>query len=164
MMRKLITAALACAVAAPLFAAAPAAAPTTGAAPAPAATPAATFVPPPPDVIPVCSRESLQAAVDSYVAAQKAGDAKKLTFADKVRYLENMSEVAPDKGLWNTALPVAYTNSILDSKRCKTFTEIVVTEGDHQYVIGTRLYVDGGKITRIDSLVSAAGGRLLARE
>lgn len=123
-----------------------------------AAEPApATFVPPPPDVIPVCTRATLQAAVDSYVAAQKAGDAKQLTFTEKARYLENMSEVAPDKGLWNTALPIAYTNSILDSKRCKTFTEIIVTEGDHQYVIGTRLYVDGGKITRIDSLVTDKG-------
>lgn len=119
--------------------------------------PAVTFVPPPPDVIPVCTRATLQAAVDSYVAAQKAGDAKKLTFTEKARYLENMSEVAPDKGLWNTALPVAYTNSILDSRRCKTFTEIIVTEGDHQYVIGTRLYVDGGRITRIDSLVTDKG-------
>jgi hypothetical protein len=124
-----------------------------------AAAPAAngTFVPPPPDVIPVCTRASLQTAVDSYIAAQKAGDAKQMTFTGKAKYLENMSAVAPDKGLWNTALPIAYTNSILDSKRCKTFTEVIVTEGGHPYVIGTRLYVDGGKITRIDSLVTDKG-------
>jgi hypothetical protein len=59
----------------------------------------------------------LQAAVDSYVDAQKSGDARKLAFADKVRYLENMGEITPDKGLWNTALPIAYSNSILDGTR-----------------------------------------------
>ena len=143
MIRKFLAAAVCCGLTTPLLAADPA--------------PAATFVPPPPDVIPVCTRQTLQAAVDSYVVAQRAGDAKKMAFAEKVKYLENMSEVAPDKGLWNTALPIAYTNSILDSKRCKTFTEIIVTDGGHPYVIGTRLYVDNGKITRIDSLVTDKG-------
>jgi hypothetical protein len=144
MIRKLLViAAIGCSLSLPALAAAPA--------------PGATFVPPPPDVLPVCTRATLQAAADSYVAAQKSGDAKKLVFADKVRYLENMGEITPDKGLWNTALPVAYSNSILDSTRCKTFTEIVVTGGGHPYVIGTRLYVDGGKITRIDSLVTDKG-------
>ena len=151
MIRKFLAAALLCGLTTPLLAAAPAPAAT----PAPAA--AATFVPPPPDVIPVCTRESLQAAVDSYIVAQRAGDATKMVFAEKTKYLENMSDVAPDKGLWNTALPIAYTNSILDSKRCKTFTEVIVTDGGHPYVIGTRLYVDSGKITRIDSLVTDKG-------
>ena len=34
---------------------------------------------------------------------------------------------------------------------------MIVTEGGHQYVIGTRLYVDEGRITRIDSLVTDKG-------
>jgi hypothetical protein len=143
MIRKFLAAAVCCGLTTPLLAAEPA--------------PAPTFVPPPPDVIPVCTRESLQAAVDSYVVAQRAGDATKMVFAEKAKYLENMSDVAPAKGLWNTALPIAYTMSILDSKRCKTFTEVIVTEGGHPYVIGTRLYVDSGKITRIDSLVTDKG-------
>ena len=106
---------------------------------------------------PVCTRQSLQAAVDTYLAAQKAGDSKKMAFADKVKYLENMGEVAPDKGLWNTALPIALSRSFLDKDRCKTFSEVIVTEGTHQYVVGTRLSVDNGKITAIDSLVSDKG-------
>jgi hypothetical protein len=105
----------------------------------------------------VCTRASLQAAADSYIAAQKAGDRKKMALADKVKYLENMSEVTVDKGLWNTALPISLSRSFLDKDRCKTFSELVVTEGSHQYVIGTRLSVDNGKITAIDSLVSDKG-------
>lgn len=122
-----------------------------------AAQPTGGFVPPPPDIIPVCSRASLQTAVDSYVAAQSAGDANKMAFAAKAKYLENMSDVEPAKGLWNTKLPIAFSRSFLDGKRCKTFTEVIVTEGGHPYVIGTRLYVDGGRITRIDSLVTDKG-------
>ncbi|MES2626545.1 MAG: hypothetical protein V4628_14770 [Pseudomonadota bacterium] len=105
----------------------------------------------------VCTRAELIAATDSYVAAQGNGDAAKMSFAEDAQYLENMIKIDPDAGLWNTALPIALSRSIHDSTRCKTFTEVVVTEGDHQYVVGTRLYVDGGKITRIDSLVSDKG-------
>src|SRR6185436_463668 len=88
---------------------------------------------------------------------QKAGDSKKMAFADKVKYLENMNEVAADKGTWNTALPIALSRSFLDKDRCRTFSEVIVTEGAHQYVIGTRLSVDNGKITGIDSLVTDKG-------
>jgi hypothetical protein len=106
---------------------------------------------------PACTRESLQTAVDSYLAAQKAGDRTKMAFADKVKYLENMNEVAADKGMWNTPLPIAFSRSFLDKDRCRTFSEVIVTEGGHPYVIGTRLSVDNGKITAIDSLVSDQG-------
>jgi hypothetical protein len=110
-----------------------------------------------PLVVPVCTRATLQAAVDSYLDAQRTGDAKKIAFAEKATYLENMSPKEAAKGLWNTRLPIAFTRSFLDSKRCKTFTEITVTEGGHPYVIGTRLYVDAGKVTRIDSIVTDEG-------
>src|SRR4029077_10660443 len=76
---------------------------------------------------------------------------------DKVKYLENMGVVEADKGLWNTALPIGFSRSLLDKDRCKTFSEVIVTEGGHQYVIGTRLSVDNGKITAIDSLVTDKG-------
>jgi hypothetical protein len=110
-----------------------------------------------PQAFPVCTRAELQAAVDSYITAQKAGDVSKMAFGEKPTFLENMAAVDRGKGLWNQALPIALTRSFLDATRCKTFTEVIVTEGDHQYVIGTRLYVDRGKVTRIDSLVTDKG-------
>ena len=113
--------------------------------------------PPPAPAPAVCTRAELQAAVDSYVAAQTSGDASKLAFADKAVFRENMADVAKGDGLWNKALPVALSRSFLDTTRCKTFTEVIVTQGDHQYVVGTRLYVDQRKITRIDSLVTDKG-------
>ncbi len=110
-----------------------------------------------PLVVAACTRASLVVAVNSYLEAQKTGDAKQIAFAEKTTYVENMTAVEPARGLWNTKLPIAFTRSIYDAKRCKTFTEIIVTEGGHPYVIGTRLYVDAGKVTRIDSLVTDQG-------
>lgn len=105
----------------------------------------------------VCSRSDLMAATASYVAAQESGNPRLMDLADETRFLENMIDVEQGDGLWNTALPIALTRSFHDETRCKTFTEIIVTEGDHQYVIGTRLYLDDGEIIRIDSLVTDEG-------
>jgi hypothetical protein len=68
-----------------------------------------------------------------------------------------MQDTTKEKGLWNTALPIAFHRSIYDVGRCKTFSEVIVTEGRHPYVIGTRLTVKDGKITEIDSLVTDEG-------
>ena len=101
-----------------------------------------------------CDRDMLRAATESYIAAQEAGDLSKMSLADKVKFMENMSEIDKEKGLWNTPLPVAHHLSIYDVGRCKTFTEVIVTEGGHKYVIGTRLEVDKGKVKEINSLVT----------
>jgi hypothetical protein len=101
-----------------------------------------------------CTRSMLEAATDSYVAAQVAGDVSRMSLAEDVEYRENMTVTTKEKGLWNTALPIAFHRSIHDVPRCKTFTEVIVTEGGHPYVLGTRLEVHEGKVTGIDSLVS----------
>jgi hypothetical protein len=101
-----------------------------------------------------CTRSMLQAATDSYIAAQTAGALSKISLAPKAKFIENMTETTQEKGLWNTPLPVALHRSIYDVGRCKTFTEVIVTEGGHPYVIGTRLTVKDGKVSEIDSLVT----------
>jgi hypothetical protein len=68
-----------------------------------------------------------------------------------VRYIEDMIETTKDKGLWNTPLPIAIHRSIYDVGRCKTFSEVIVTEVGHPCVFGTRLKVEDGKISEIDS-------------
>lgn len=106
---------------------------------------------------PTCTRDELKAATAAYVEAQRRGDISGLPLDEKARFLENMADVARGVGLWNTVLPVASALSFHDDKRCKTFTEIVVTEGGHPYVIGTRLYLHQGKVIRVDSLVTDRG-------
>ena len=101
-----------------------------------------------------CTRETLQAAVDSYLAAQKTGNLSKALLADKVKYIENMMEVKKEQGLWNTPLDIDFHRSFLDVDTCRTFTEVIVTKGDNSYVLGTRLKVEEGKIVEIDSLIT----------
>ena len=103
-----------------------------------------------------CTRSMLQAAANSYIEAQKAGDLSKMALDPKVKFIENMSDTTKEKGLWNTALPITLQHSIYDVGRCKTFSEIIVTEGK-PYVIGTRLTVKDGKVTEIDSLITKEG-------
>ena len=77
-----------------------------------------------------------------------------MSLAPSVKYLENMQNTTKEKGLWNTPLPIAFHRSIYDVARCATFSEVIVTEGGHPYVIGTRLKVKDGKVTEINSLVT----------
>jgi hypothetical protein len=106
---------------------------------------------------PSCTRATLQTAIDSYLAAQEKGDTSKALLAASVKYSENMTEIKKEQGLWNTPLPVAFHRSILDVDSCRTFTEVIVTEGGHSYVAGTRLKIENGKISEIDSLVTQKG-------
>jgi hypothetical protein len=105
-----------------------------------------------------CTREALQTAIDGYVAAQKAGDPTKMSLAPQVKYIQNMKDITADKSIVKTALPtIASQRDILDVDSCKTFTELIVTAGSHPYVIGTRLKVDNGKISEINTMVTDDG-------
>jgi hypothetical protein len=104
-----------------------------------------------------CTRSALEAAVDSYLAAQRAGNPAKMRLASQVKFIENMTEVKKDQGFWNTPLPIAFQRSLLDVDSCRTFTELIITEGDHPCVLGTRLKVQDGKISEIESLVTKKG-------
>jgi hypothetical protein len=104
-----------------------------------------------------CTRPMLQTAVDSYLAAQGAGNLSKMPFASQVKYIENMTEIKKDQGLWNTPLPIAFHRSLLDVDSCRTFTEVIVTEAANPYVLGTRLKVEDGKIAEIESIITKKG-------
>jgi hypothetical protein len=106
---------------------------------------------------PTCTSAELKAATEGYVEAQRKGDISGLPLAANAHFLQNMATVERGQGLWNTSLPVANAISFHDAQRCKTFTQIVVTEGASPYVIGTRLYLNAGKIVRVDSLVTHKG-------
>lgn len=128
-----------------------------------AATPAMAQNGPPPSPYaplqdrPTCTRDELKAATAAYVEAQRMGDISGLPLHEKVHFLQDMETVERGAGLWNTALPIGNAMSFHDDKRCKTFTEIIVTEGAKPYVIGTRLYMHEGEVIRVDSLVTEQG-------
>jgi hypothetical protein len=52
-----------------------------------------------------CTRKSLQATIDSFIAAQQAGDASKMALISPLmKFQENMKEIMKEKALFNTAL------------------------------------------------------------
>ena len=111
-----------------------------------------------------CTRAVLQAAADSYIAAQQAGDLSKMSLASQVKYFQNMTEIKKEEGLWNTPLPITFSRSLLDVDSCRTFTEVIITEGKDPHVLGTRLKVEDGKVSEINSLVTKKGDWLFNAE
>jgi hypothetical protein len=69
-----------------------------------------------------------------------------------VKYTENFK--TPTKGIWETPLAISFQRDFLDTGACQTFSEVFVTEGDTQYVLGIRLAVVNAQITEIESIVT----------
>ena len=104
-----------------------------------------------------CSREGLQHAVDLYIAAQTKGDTSSLALATGPGYAENNAAASIDNGLIKTAMKIDHHRSLLDPSTCQTFTEVIVTNKDKPYVLGTRLRVNRDKIAEIEILWTTTG-------
>jgi len=103
-----------------------------------------------------CTRTDLQAAVDAYLAAQRSGNPAALSLAAAAKYIENTTATPFDKGILKTALKIDFSRSLLDTEICETFTEVIVTDKSHPYVLGVRMKVDARKISELETLVTDA--------
>jgi hypothetical protein len=104
-----------------------------------------------------CVRGGLQRAVDLYIEAQTSGDVSGLPLANGLGYYENMEAMAIDDGLISKPLDIRHQMSLLDEDTCQTFTEVIVTDEDNPYVLGTRLRVNHDKIAEIEILWTTTG-------
>jgi len=104
-----------------------------------------------------CTREGLQAATDLYLAAQAKGDPSGLPLAKGLGYVENAKATDINEGLIHKAMKIDHHRSLLDTATCQTFTEVIVTDKDAPYVIGTRLRVNHGLIAEIEMLWTTTG-------
>jgi len=104
-----------------------------------------------------CSRDGLQRAVDLYIAAQTAGDTSGLPLAAGVGYEENNAPVSIDSGLIRKAMKIDHHRSLLDPATCQTFTEVIVTNKEAPYVLGTRLRVNHDTIAEVEILWTTTG-------
>ena len=104
-----------------------------------------------------CSRDGLQRAVDLYIAAQTKGDASGLPLATGLGYVENHAPAKIDEGLIKTAMKIDHHRSLLDPATCQTFTEVIVTNPEKPYVLGTRLRVNRDKIAELEILWTTTG-------
>lgn len=104
-----------------------------------------------------CTRGGLQRAVDLYLDAQAKGDISALPLAAGVAYIENISPADINEGLINTPMAIDHHLSLLDEDSCQTFTEVIITNEDNPYVLGTRLRVNHDKIAEIEILWTTTG-------
>jgi hypothetical protein len=104
-----------------------------------------------------CSREGLQRAVDLYVAAQTSGDTSGLPLAMGLGYFENHANADIASGVIKTAMKIDHQRSLIDPATCQTFTEVIVTNKEKPYVLGTRLRVNRDKIAEIEILWTTTG-------
>lgn len=105
-----------------------------------------------------CSLSLLQSATESYVAAQGTGQLTNVTaLADNVVYTENFKTVDIKAGVISKPLKIDHRRSTYDTTACATFTELIVADSAHPYVIGTQIHFTDSKITKLDSLVTETG-------
>jgi len=104
-----------------------------------------------------CSREGLQQAVDLYIAAQTKGDTTGMPLAMGLGYMENAAPADINNGLIKTPMKIDHHRSLLDRDTCQTFTEVIVTNKEKPYVLGTRLRLNHDKIAEIEILWTTTG-------
>ncbi|HLH43026.1 MAG TPA: hypothetical protein VKV74_08575 [Bryobacteraceae bacterium] len=104
-----------------------------------------------------CTRDGLQAATDLYLAAQGKGDPSGLPLAQGLAYMENQQIADIKSGVLQKPLKIDFHRTLIDPATCQTFTEIIVTDKSHPYVLGTRLRVNHDKIVEIESMVTQEG-------
>ena len=104
-----------------------------------------------------CTREGLQAAADLYIAAQTRGDISGLPLAKGLGYVENFKPMDINDGVIRKPMKIDHQRSLLDTATCQTFTEVVVSDKENPYVLGTRLRVNHGLIAEIETLWTTTG-------
>ena len=104
-----------------------------------------------------CTRDGLQTATDLYIAAQSKGDTSALPLATGLAYIENMEKVDIKTGVVQKPMKIDFHRTLIDPATCQTFTEVIVTDKAHPYVLGTRLRINHDKIVEIESMVTQQG-------
>lgn len=104
-----------------------------------------------------CNRADLQKVVDGYIAAQTEGDAGKLPMGQWVQYTEQFDDSASmSTGILSKPQKIDFHRSFLDPVSCSTFTEAIITDPAHPYVLGTALSVRGAAVNAVDTLITDA--------
>lgn len=106
-----------------------------------------------------CTRPFLKSAASSYVAAQSAGSLEPLSLAPAVVFVENGRPGGVAAGMLSRPLAVAHSRSTYDTAGCATYTELVVTDPSHPYVLGSQIRYDPltGEIVDMETMVTDDG-------
>ena len=113
-----------------------------------------------------CAREGLKAAADLYIAAQTHGYNRPrrwpvpvtLPVTGRVSYIENFDTDNRVRFI-DKPLKIDRHLSLLDTARCETYTEGLVSDKANPYAFGTRLRLNSKAVAEIETMWSAAGYR-----
>ncbi|HEY4362527.1 MAG TPA: hypothetical protein VGN17_16270 [Bryobacteraceae bacterium] len=121
-----------------------------------------------------CTTEGLNAAADLYVAAQGQGlvrpvratpaqgapyrlELAGLPVAMRMSYVENFETVLQTPRVIEKALKIDRHLSLLDRKKCETFTEALVADQAGPYALGARMRVTNEMVSEMETVWSAPG-------
>lgn len=107
-----------------------------------------------------CSRDVLKDITYQYISAQASGKSANMVSLTSGTFNYTENEVAMDisKGILSQPLKIDHNISIHDPVTCGTFTELIVANSSHPYVIGTRILLgDDDKVSLIESIVTDKG-------
>ena len=106
-----------------------------------------------------CSPALLKNATDAYFAAQTAG--KPATFTalavDHLNYTENEKPANITTGILSQALKIEHVINLHDPVQCATFSELIIPNTEHPYILGVRMLLNNSKISFVESLVTKPG-------
>ena len=101
-----------------------------------------------------CTRADLQRVTDAYLKAQSLGDATPIPLGGWANYTEQGEMGTMSTGILSKPLKVDFHRSLLDTVNCASFTEVIVTDPAHPYVIGAKLQMRGDAVQEIEMLVT----------
>jgi hypothetical protein len=106
-----------------------------------------------------CTRSHLQSVASQYVDLMATGQHDRFeNLAYSMKYIENNKTANILNGTPAFGMAMDSNRSIYDTTQCKTFTEIIVTDPLHSYVIHTQMTLDNeGDVVLIDSIVTDKG-------
>ncbi|KAF2685202.1 hypothetical protein K458DRAFT_450090 [Lentithecium fluviatile CBS 122367] len=106
----------------------------------------------------VCDRTFLSDAAGSYLSAQTKGLPSEIEIlSTNATYTEQFKPKALNSSILTVPLNITSARSFHDTVLCTSFTQIIVLDPKHPYVIGTRMEGDGLNITKIETLVTDEG-------
>ena len=94
-----------------------------------------------------CDRDCLRAVTTRYLDAMVRHDATRAPLAENVRFTEDSVELQVGEGLGT------FRQDVLDPATGTAGVHVVAMEGGKPVLMGTRLKVEGGLITEIESMV-----------
>ncbi|KAF2199194.1 hypothetical protein GQ43DRAFT_442705 [Delitschia confertaspora ATCC 74209] len=105
-----------------------------------------------------CGLINLEETADKYMYMMSSGDHSWFdNLSYELVYKENDKNASILFSVASMGLYITSNRTFYDATQCRIFTDFVVTNPEHPYVINTQLYVVDGIVETIDSVISQAG-------